>query len=146
MEEKKYYMKSVIFMKIFLIPYIIFILYIFYYSVNELINNISFFYIIMLPAIGFLLFMSSYFFKVSFMKVPMLEINNEQLIIRTNIFKKEVFVRDINAVFGNKIFTNRVIEVMLHNGRKIVVPLNQIDCDVDEVVGVIKEFAGLNQE
>ena len=145
MEEKKYYMKSLIFMKVMLIPFIGFFIYLLIYSVGELIESPSVFYIIMLGVVAFIFMIVIYFVKVSYLKTPMLEINNERLIIRTNVFKKEVLVRDINAVFGKKIFTNRVLEIMLYNGKKIIVPLNQVDCDTDEVVEVIKGFAGLNK-
>ena len=144
MEEKKYFMRNIVVMRIFLSLFIVIFVIIFSSVVKEMIEDPTVFYIFTISVGAFLVVIYSYFFKITFLKVPMIEINNEKMVLRTNIFKKEVLIRDINAVFGKKIFTNRVLEIMLHDGKKIIVPLNQVACDTDELVDIIKEFAGLN--
>lgn len=144
MEERKYYMKNILIMRIFFSIFLLIFLgiigYVVVSVVTDMIAQFDGFYIMVLVVAVFSLTAVTYFFRIVFLKVPMIEINKEKLIIRTTLLRKEVFIRDIIAITEKKIFTNRVLEIIVRSNKKINVSLNQVECDPKEVVKDINDF------
>ena len=150
MEERKYYMKNIIIMRIFFTIFLLLFLgiigYVVVSVVTDMIAQFDGFYIMVLVVAIFCLVAVTYFFRIVFLKVPMIEVNKEKLILRTKFLRKEVLIRDIIAVTEKKLFTNRVLEIIVRSNKKINVSLNQVECDLNDVVKDINDFIKLYRE